>query len=130
VIDATHGVEFNQTEGIVIDESLTFKNLLGILKLFAEEIAGAEKVKFIPDYYPFTEPSAQLSAKHPDLGWMEFGGSGIFREELTKPLGIDVPVIAWGIGIDRLAMFKLNIHDIRHLFSRDLEWLRKQKVVV
>ncbi len=129
IIDATHGVEFNQTEGIVIDESLNFKNLLGILKMFATEIAGAEKVKFLPDYYPFTEPSAQLSALHPELGWIEFGGSGIFREELTKPLGVDEPVLAWGIGIDRLAMFKLDIKDIRYLFSQDLNWLRNKGVV-
>ena len=126
VIDFKHGVEFIHCEGIIIDESLTFKNLLGILKMFAVEIAGAEEVEFVPDYYPFTEPSAQLSAKHPQLGWIEFGGSGIFREELTKPLGIDVPVIAWGLGIDRLAMFKLKINDIRELFSQKLEWLRGQ----
>jgi len=128
-LDATHLIEFNQAEGIVIDESLNLKNLLGILEIFAKEIAGAKKVKFLPDYYPFTEPSVQLSALHPDLGWMEFGGSGIFREELTKPLGIDVPVIAWGIGIDRLAMFKLGINDVRYLFSKDLDWLRDSKVL-
>ena len=124
VIDASHGVEFNQVEGIVLGEDVNFKNLLGLLKQFAEEIAGAREVKFIPDYYPFTEPSCQLSAKHPELGWIEFGGSGIFREELTKALGVDVPVLAWGLGIDRLAMFKLKINDIRNLFSRDLVWLR------
>lgn len=128
-LDATHLIEFNQAEGIIIDESLNLKNLLGILEMFAKEIAGAEKVRFLPDYYPFTEPSVQLSALHPDLGWIEFGGSGIFREELTKPLGIDVPVIAWGIGIDRLAMFKLGINDIRYLFSKDLRWLRDSKVL-
>lgn len=129
VIDAIHGVEFNQVEGIVLDESLNFKNLLALLEMFAKEIAGAKKVKFINDYYPFTEPSVQLSALHPQLGWIEFAGSGIFREELTKPLGIDIPVIAWGIGIDRLAMFKLGINDIRYLFSQNLDWLRNQKVV-
>ncbi|MEE9595088.1 MAG: phenylalanine--tRNA ligase subunit alpha [Candidatus Hydrothermarchaeales archaeon] len=129
VLDATHLIEFNQAEGIVLDESLNLQNLLGILEIFAKEIAGAEKVKFIPDYYPFTEPSIQLSAYHSELGWIEFGGSGIFREELTKPLGVDVPVIAWGIGIDRLAMFKLGVKDIRYLFSRDLKWLRESKVV-
>ncbi len=128
-LDATHLIEFNQAEGIVVGEDLNLKNLLGILEIFAYEIAGAEEVKFLPDYYPFTEPSVQLSAKHPDLGWIEFGGSGIFREELTKPLGIDVPVLAWGIGIDRLAMFKLGINDIRYLFTNDLEWLREAKVV-
>jgi phenylalanyl-tRNA synthetase alpha chain len=70
-----------------------------------------------------------LSAKHPQLGWVEFGGSGIFRRELTKPLGVDVPVIAWGLGIDRLAMFKLGIKDIRDLFNRNLDWLRGQEMV-
>lgn len=129
ILDATHLIEFNQVEGIVIDESLNLRNLLGILEIFAREIAGAEELRFYPDYYPFTEPSVQLSAKHPELGWIEFGGSGIFREELTRPLGIDVPVIAWGIGIDRLAMFKLGVEDIRYLFSQDLKWLREAKVV-
>jgi phenylalanyl-tRNA synthetase alpha chain len=129
VLDATHLIEFNQVEGIVIDESLSLRNLLGVLEIFAREIAGAEELRFYPDYYPFTEPSVQLSAKHPELGWIEFGGSGIFREELTRPLGIDVPVIAWGIGIDRLAMFKLGVEDIRYLFSSDLKWLREARVV-
>lgn len=125
VVDATHNVEFNQTEGIVLDESLTFRDLLGMLKMFAIDVAGAEKVKFYPDYYPFTEPSVQLSVKHPSMGWLEFGGAGIFREEVTLPLGVDVPVIAWGLGIDRLAMFKFGIDDIRNLFSYNLKWLRE-----
>lgn len=129
VIDATHGVEFNQTEGIIIDESLTFRSLLGVLKQFAAEFAGADKVRFYPDYYPFTEPSVQLSAKHPELGWIEFGGAGIFRPELTEPLGVRQPVIAWGMGIDRLAMFKLGIKDIRELFSQNLRWLRNQVMI-
>ena len=126
VIDVTHGVEFNQTEGIVLDESLNFRSLLGILKEFAVEFAGAQKVKFLPDYYPFVEPGVQMSAKHPELGWVELGGAGIFREELTQPLGVNVPVHAWGIGIDRLAMFKLGIIDIRDIFTQNLELLRKQ----
>lgn len=130
VIDATHGVEFNQCEGIIIGESMTFNEMLGMLKLFAVEIAGAEKVKFFPDYYPFTEPSAQLSARHPEMGWIEFAGAGIFRPELTEPLGVKQPVLAWGLGIDRLAMFKLGIKDIREIFSHNLDWLRKQKVTV
>jgi phenylalanyl-tRNA synthetase alpha chain len=58
------------------------------------------------------------------LGWVELCGAGIFRPELTEPLGIKEPVIAWGFGIDRLAMHALNIKDIRELFSRNLEWLR------
>ncbi len=130
VLDATHLIEFNQVEGIVLDENLNFRHLLGILKSFAVEVAKAEKIKFYPDYYPFTEPSVQMSAKHPEFGWVELGGAGIFREELTKPLGIDVPVIAWGLGIDRLAMFRLNVNDIRYLFSYDLKWLREQPIIV
>ena len=129
VLDRTHLIEFNQVDGFVVGEDLTFRHLLGILKRFAVEIAGAKKVKFLPDYYPFTEPSVQMSAYHPELGWVEFGGAGIFREEMTKALGIDAPVIAWGIGIDRLAMFKLGIDDIRYLFSYDLRWLREARLV-
>jgi phenylalanyl-tRNA synthetase alpha chain len=129
VIDATHGVEFNQTGGFVVAEDLTFKNLLGLLKQFASEIAGAKKAKFYPDYYPFTEPSCQISIKHPELGWIEAAGAGIFRTELTEPLGIKAPVIAWGFGIDRLAMHALGINDIRNLFSANLQWLRSQTIV-
>ena len=74
VLDATHLIEFNQMEGFVVGDDLNFKHLLGMLKDFAIEFAGAEKVKFFPDYYPFTEPSVQLSAKHPEMGWIEFAG--------------------------------------------------------
>lgn len=130
VIDATHGVEFNQMEGIVIDDSLTFREMLGTLKMFAIEIGGAKEFRFYPDYYPFTEPSVQISVKHPEMGWIELAGAGIFRPELTEPLGVREPVIAWGIGIDRLAMFRLNIRDIRELFSRNLDWIRNQKILI
>ncbi len=130
VIDATHGVEFNQCEGIIIDENMAFDRMLGILKMFAIELAGAEDVRFYPDYYPFTEPSVQLSAKHPELGWIEFAGAGMFRPEMTQALGVRQPVIAWGLGIDRLAMCRLGIRDIRQLFSQDIGWLRKQRVMV
>ncbi len=125
VVDATHLIEFNQLEGFVIGEDFTFRKLLGLLKGFAIEIAGAEKVKFLPDYYPFTEPSVQLNALHPDLGWVEFGGAGIFRAEITENLGIKGKALAWGLGIDRLAMFKLKLKDVRDLFSHNLNWLRK-----
>ncbi len=130
VIDSTHLIEFNQVEGFVVDKNLNFKHLLGILKDFATEIAGAKKVRFYPDYYPFTEPSVQLSAKHPKLGWMELGGAGMFRPELLENLGIKGQAIAWGLGIDRLAMFKLGIKDIRELFSDNLQWLRDSKMVI
>jgi phenylalanyl-tRNA synthetase alpha chain len=130
VLDATHLIEFNQVDGFVVGKNLNFRSLLYILKQFAMEIGGARDVKFFPDYYPFTEPSVQMSALHPQLGWVEFGGAGVLRPEITEPLGIQEPGIAWGLGIDRLAMFKLGIKDIRKLFSDDLEWLRNTEMVM
>jgi phenylalanyl-tRNA synthetase alpha chain len=129
VIDATHNVDFYQTEGIVVEEGLDFRHLKGLLRMFAEEFAQTDQIKIRPAYFPFTEPSAELVAKHPTLGWIELAGSGIFRPEMCKPLGIDVPVLAWGIGIDRIAMFNLGIKDIRKLFSHDLNFLRNSKVI-
>lgn len=129
VIDAKHLVEFNQMEGFIVDESFTFRHLLGMLKDFAVEIGGCEKVKFFPVYFPFTEPSVQVSAKHPDFGWLELCGAGMFRPEMMEALGYpDLPALAWGFGIDRLAMMKLGIKDIRTLFSDDLRYLRESRV--
>ena len=129
VLDRTHLTEFNQVEGIVAEENLTLRDLLGILETFAVEIAGAEKVRLKPDYYPFTEPSVELSAYSKENGWVEFGGSGIFRPEVTVPLGVKVPVIAWGLGIDRLFMIRAGVEDIRDVFSKNLDWLRRQGLV-
>ncbi|MFW9778020.1 MAG: phenylalanine--tRNA ligase subunit alpha [Candidatus Heimdallarchaeota archaeon] len=123
-VDATHLSEFNQLEGISCDPSISFRDLLGLLKTFAIEIGGATEVRFKPDFYPFTSPSVELSAKHPTLGYIEFGGAGIFRPEVTAPFGINDPVIAWGLGVDRLFMVKKEINDIRELFSQNLQWLR------
>jgi phenylalanyl-tRNA synthetase alpha chain len=129
VLDKTHLTEFNQVEGIVVDKGLTLRHLLGVLEKFAIDIAGADKAKFVPDYFPFTEPSVELRAYKKGYGWIEFGGSGIFRPEVTLPLGIKVPVLAWGLGIDRLFMLKAGIDDIRQVFPLDLDWLRRQEVV-
>jgi len=129
VVDKTHLSEFNQVEGIIVDESLTLRNLLGVLEKFAIEVAGADKVKFRPDYFPFTEPSVELVAHKEGYGWLEFGGSGIFRPEVTLPLGIEVPVLAWGLGVDRLFMMKAKIDDIRYLFSQDLDWIRRKELI-
>jgi phenylalanyl-tRNA synthetase alpha chain len=128
ITDRTHLSEFNQVEGIIIDEHLTLKDLLGVLGKFALEIAGADKVRFKPDYFPFTEPSVELSAYKEGYGWIEFGGSGIFRPEVTAPLGVKVPVIAWGLGVDRLFMMRAGLDDIRQIFSQDLNWLRNKQV--
>jgi phenylalanyl-tRNA synthetase alpha chain len=129
VVGKTHLSEFNQVEGIVVDEKLTLRDLLGVLAKFAIEIAGADKVCFKPDYFPFTEPSVELSAYKEGYGWIEFGGSGIFRPEVTLPLGVKVPIIAWGLGVDRLFMMRAGINDIRYIFSQDLNWLRRKQVI-
>ena len=126
-VDATHGAEFYQTEGIVLGNEVNLRTLLGLLKMFAVEVAGAEEFKFVPGYFPFTEPSIEVHIKHPVLGWFELGGSGIFRPEVTKPLGIDVPVLAWGLGIDRMALMQLGQDDLRELFSNDLEKVRMRR---
>ena len=126
-VDRTHLTEFNQVEGIVVGPNLSLRQLLGVLQRFAIDIAGADRVRFKPDYFPFTEPSVELQAYKEGFGWLEFGGSGIFRPELTIPLGITYPVLAWGIGVDRLFMMRTGIEDIRALFSQDLDWIRKQK---
>jgi len=65
--------------------------------------------------------------RHPVLGWFELGGSGIFRPEVTRSLGVDVPVLAWGIGIDRMALMALGLNDLRELFSADLESVRMRR---
>jgi phenylalanyl-tRNA synthetase alpha chain len=123
-VDATHLSDFFQVEGIVLGHDIGFTHLLGLLDLFAKEVARADETMFAPAYFPFTEPSVELHAKHPKLGWMELGGAGLFRPEVTEPLGVDVPVIAWGLGIDRMAMVALGIDDIRDLFSQDLDRVR------
>ena len=123
-VDATHASDFYQVEGIVLGPDITFRTLLGLLDLFAREVAQTKESKFLPAYFPFTEPSVELHVRHPRLGWMELGGAGLFRPEVTLPLGVRVPVIAWGLGLDRMAMVALGIHDIRDLFTSDLEMIR------
>ncbi len=127
-VDATHACDFFQIEGIVLGDDVNFQTLLGLLKLFAVEVAKAEEVKFVPGYFPFTEPSVEAHMKHPQLGWVELGGAGIFRPEVTRPLGVSVPVLAWGLGIDRMAMVALKINDIRELFSTDLDAIRRRRL--
>jgi phenylalanyl-tRNA synthetase alpha chain len=127
-VDVTHACDFFQVEGIVLGEEIDFRTLLGLLQLFALEVAKAKEVKFLPAYFPFTEPSVELHVQHPRLGWMELGGAGLFRPEVTCPLGVEVPVIAWGLGLDRMAMVALEIADIRDLFSSDLDLIRTKRI--
>lgn len=127
-VDATHLADFYQTEGIVLGEEVNLRTLLGLLKMFAEEVAMAKEVKYVPGFFPFTEPSVEVHIKHPTLGWFELGGSGIFRPEVTEPLGVKVPVLAWGLGIDRMALTSMGLHDIRELFSSSIEDVRTRRM--
>ena len=100
--------EFYQVEGIVVDPDVNFRHLIGYLKNFFKKM-GFPDVRVRPGHFPYTEPSAEVDVWHPKKKqWVEIGGSGIFRPEVTKPLGIDVPVLAWGLGIDRMAMMQLE----------------------
>jgi len=127
-LDWKHGFEFYQTEGIVIDKSLTFRHLLGYLKIFYEKM-GFKEIRFTPSYFPYTEPSVEVSVFHPEKKqWLELGGAGIFRPEVTVPLlGEYYPVLAWGQGFDRIIIDYYKIQDLRELYVNDLKQLRNQK---
>jgi phenylalanyl-tRNA synthetase alpha chain len=123
-IDTTHLAEFEQLEGIVMDEGVTFGNLLGILREFYHRM-GFTGVRFKPSYYPYTEPSLDAEVFVDGIGWIEMGGAGIFREEVTAPLGINYPVLAWGLGVSRIAMLRLGLKDLRLLHKSDVAFLRE-----
>ncbi|MEZ0319496.1 MAG: phenylalanine--tRNA ligase subunit alpha [Pyrobaculum sp.] len=124
-LDPKHSMEFHQLDGIVVGPGLTFKHLLGQLEEIARAL-GMRRVRFRPAYFPFTSPSVEVYAEHPTLGWVEFGGAGVFRPEVTEPLGVkNSRVLAWGWGLDRVAMILLGIDDIRDLFTKDLGKLKE-----
>ena len=89
---------------------------------------GFEKIRFRPGYFPYTEPSMEVEV-YWNNQWMELGGSGIFRQEVTEPIGVKSPVLAWGLGLERLAMLKFGLTDIRDLYVSDLGWLRKKPLI-
>ncbi len=127
-IDWSHGFEFNQTDGIVIDPKGNFRSLLGYLQQFFNKM-GFPKVRFNPAYFPYTEPSVEIHVWHPERKvWLEIGGAGMFRPEMTIPLlGKHIPVMAWGPGFDRLLMDYYEIKDLRELYKNDITKLRKMK---
>ncbi|PAV12051.1 phenylalanine--tRNA ligase subunit alpha [Methanosarcina spelaei] len=126
-IDPTHTPEFEQLEGVVMDKDMSFADLLGLLAEFYHRM-GFEEVRFRPGYFPYTEPSVEPEVYVDGLGWVELGGAGVFRKEVTEPLGIKDPVLAWGLGVSRLAMLKLGLKDLRLLYQSDIDWLRKSEV--
>lgn len=127
-LDWSHGFEFNQTDGIVVDPDANFRHLLGYLKRFFAKL-GYPKARFRPAYFPYTEMSIEIDVFHPvHEQWVELGGAGIFRPEVVEPLlGKDIPVLAWGPGFDRIMMEFYRINDIRELYKNDIKRLREIK---
>lgn len=117
--------EFHQIEGIVVDKGVTLRDLMGTLKTFYARF-GLKKTQFWPCYFPYTEPSAEATVYVPKLKrWIELCGMGMFRPEVLAPIGIKYPVLAWGGGLERIAMLELGLDDIRVLYSNRLSWIRR-----
>ena len=138
--DATHSHQFNQVEGLVVDENVSFANLKATLEIFMKHILGEDtKLRFRPSYFPFTEPSYEVDVscfkcggkgcnlcKH--TGWIELLGAGIVHPNVLKMNGYDPQKysgFAFGTGLDRLAMFKYGITDIRLLYENDVRFLKQ-----
>ncbi|MBS3171971.1 phenylalanine--tRNA ligase subunit alpha [Candidatus Woesearchaeota archaeon] len=128
-LDWSHLFEFNQSEGIVIDENANLRHLLGYLKEFFTKM-GYEKVRFRPAYFPYTEPSVEIEVFLKEKNaWIELGGAGMFRPEVVKPLmGRDIPVLAWGFGLGRVVCPYFGIKDLRDFYKNDLKQLKEMKV--
>jgi phenylalanyl-tRNA synthetase alpha chain len=119
-----HLVEFNQIEGVVTGKQITLRDLMGIQTEFYKKI-GIKKIKFWPTYFPYTEPSLQSMIFNSTLNkWIELFGMGILRPEVIQPFGIRNLVLAWGGGIERIAMLKYGISDVRDLYNNKIGWLR------
>ena len=124
-ISYKHLPEFFQVDGVIIDEKANLATLLGTIKEFYRKM-GFDKVRFKPDFFPYTEPSAEITVfMESKQNWIELGGSGIYRPEVTRPMGCNVPVLAWGLGLDRLAMLRYGINDIRELYWSDLDRIKE-----
>ncbi len=126
-MDSTHLPEFTQIEGIYMDEDADFSLLLGILEEFYSRM-GFPEIRFRPSYFPYTEPSLEIEVNYRGK-WLELGGAGIFRPEVLEPLGIKYPVLAWGLGLERLAMITLGLEDIRDLYISDVDWMRNSPIL-
>lgn len=126
-IDRTHLPEFHQIEGIIHEEKASLPMLITTLRTFYSKM-GYSDVRVRPAYFPYTEPSIEVEILWRGK-WLELGGAGIFRPEVTQPLGTDWPVCAWGMGLERLAMLILGLEDIRELYQPDLEILSKMPLL-
>ncbi len=136
--DATHSHQFGQVEGLVIDKNISFADLKGTLEIFVKKMLGeSSKLRFRPSYFPFTEPSYEVDVSCfkcggkgcnlcKQTGWIEILGSGMVHPNVLKMNGYDPDVytgFAFGTGLDRLAMFKYGITDIRLLYTNDIRFL-------
>jgi phenylalanyl-tRNA synthetase alpha chain len=129
-IDATHLLEFFQIEGWVLADELSVRDLMGTFEEFYAQF-GITDLEFKPHYNPYTEPSFELFGEHPETGELiEIGNSGLFRDEVLEPLGVEGDVMAWGLALERLAMLTTGAEDIRDLHGTlaDLDFLRHAEV--
>lgn len=124
-VDYKHLPVFHQVDGIIIDEKATFANLLGTLEAFYRKM-GFEKFQFRPAFFPYTEPSVEIFVwSENKKDWVEMGGAGMFRPEVTEPMGCKCPVLAWGLGLERLAMFRYQLNSIGELYRARIQWLKE-----
>jgi len=119
-----HLAEFTQIEGIVTGSKVSLQDLMGLQLEFYARL-GIKKIKFWPTFFPYTEPSLQSMIYNEKLEkWVELFGMGVFRPQVTKALGIHNPVLAWGGGLERIAMLRFGLTDVRDLYQNKLGWLR------
>ena len=129
--DITHTPMFHQIEGLVIDKDINFTHLKGLLHDFINTFFEEDmKLRFRPSYFPFTEPSAEVDLLSKDNQWLEILGCGMVHPKVLTNLGIDNEIYngyAFGMGVERLAMLKYGINDIRHFYENDLNFLNQFK---
>jgi len=127
--DATHLPVFNQIEGLVIDKGITMGDLAGTIDEFVRTFFGADvKSRLRPSYFPFTEPSAEFDISRADGSWLELGGCGMVNPNVLRNCGIDPEIwqgFAFGFGIDRMAVMKHQLDDIREFVANDVRFLRQ-----
>jgi len=126
-LDYKHLAEFHHMDGIMVGKGLNVRHLMGFLKEFYRKL-GMNDVKLWPTYFPYTEPSLEVVGySKATKSWIELSGSGVFRPEVTVPLGVRVPVLAWGPGVERLMLMRYGLDDMRDLYGEDLSWLRSRR---
>jgi phenylalanyl-tRNA synthetase alpha chain len=124
-VDYKHLPVFHQVDGIIIDDRASFASLLGTLSAFYSKM-GFARFQFRPAFFPYTEPSVEVFVwAEAKRDWVEMGGAGMFRPEVTVPLGCEVPVLAWGLGLERLALFRYDVASIGELYRSRISWLKE-----